>query len=260
MGNILLVSFECDLHSALLLLEHYGTLAPCYNKCYEFDNHVTVNFIKHFIPLSKEDQLVDIGGGTARISLRIHSDLEMTNPVVCVDPSQEMLNEARKGGAITIQATAEDYFASKPKYPLKVVIMNGVVHHFTDKDFVFAKLAEYMPDDGVCFAVFHSSFKDVPLFEALKKAWSNFVAEHDQLHHQISSKGLKCQVVSSIESEEVNKSDWYDAIRMRFVSMLEEFSDEEIEQGIKELEEKFQGQDVLKFDMLLKGLIVTKVV
>ncbi len=33
---------------------------------------------------------MDVGGGTAHISLRIHSDLQMTNPVVCVNPTLDM--------------------------------------------------------------------------------------------------------------------------------------------------------------------------
>jgi ubiquinone/menaquinone biosynthesis C-methylase UbiE len=112
---------------------------------------------------------VDIGGGTADISLKIHSDLGMTNPVVCVDPCPEMLQEARKNGATTVQATAEEFLACKPQYPLKVVLMNSVLHHFTDKDYVFTKLTEYMPDNGVCFVTLISSVEDLPLFEALEK-------------------------------------------------------------------------------------------
>ena len=56
---------------------------------------------------------------------RIHLDLQMTNPPVCVDPSREMLDVARKNGAITIQATAEEFFATRPKHPLKVALMHG---------------------------------------------------------------------------------------------------------------------------------------
>ncbi len=99
------------------------------------------------MPLKKDDHIVDIGGGTAQLSLMIHSDLGMTKQVVCVDPSPEMLEIAQKKGAITIQATGENFLASKPDYSLKVVLMTSCVHHFKDPDL---KLAEYMPEDGVC--------------------------------------------------------------------------------------------------------------
>ena len=86
-----------DSHSHLKQLKgHYKKVAPKYDKFYELLSRVKADFIQRFIPLSKDDQLVDVGGGTAQFSLMIHSDLEMTNPVVCVDPSEEMLKVARK--------------------------------------------------------------------------------------------------------------------------------------------------------------------
>lgn len=243
----------------VILAELYIKVAPQYNKYFAFDTVARANFTKHFIPLSKEDQIVDIGGGTAHISLKVHSDLEMINPVVCIDPSQAMLNVAQKNGAITIQATAEEFLASKPKYPLKVVLMHGVVHFFTDPDFVFTKLAEYMPDNGVCFPTFISSVENFPIFKAMIEPVNDMIQEFDQLCDLIESKGLKCKVVFGTEPVEFDTKVWYDSIRNRAISCFTKFSDEELEQGIEELEEKFQGEDVIKFDMPLKGFIVTKI-
>ena len=203
-------------------------------------------------------QLVDVGGGTAHISLRIHSDLQMKNPPVCVDPSREMLDVARKNGAITVQATAEEFFATRPKHPLKVVLMHGVVHLFSDLDFIFTKLAEYMAGDGVCFITFHLSIDNGPIFKAIVESATNMLDECDKLCDLIRSKGLKCQEVLGTEPVEVDKKLWYDGIRNRSLLVFFKMSDQELEQGIEELEEKFQGQEVLKFDMPLKGYVVTK--
>ena len=76
--------------------------------------------------------------------------MKLTKPVVCVDPSTEMLQVAERNGAITVQATAEDFLKSKPPYPLKVVFMVGCAHHFEDPDFVVSSLTCCMPEDGVC--------------------------------------------------------------------------------------------------------------
>jgi hypothetical protein len=85
------------------------------------------------------------------------------------------------------------------------------------------------------------------------------IKEFDLLHDQISPEGLKRQVMSGREPGEINKGDLYNAMRVRFVTLLKGFSDEQIEQGIEELEEKFQGQDILYFDVPMKGLILTKI-
>jgi ubiquinone/menaquinone biosynthesis C-methylase UbiE len=250
----------CTSTFLIFCLEHYKTLAPQYDKFFEAERRAKANFTPRFIPLSKDDQIVDIGGGTAHISLKIHSDLGMTNPVVCVDPSRDMLNVAQKNGAIAIQATAEEFLASKPEYPLKVVLMNGCVHHFTDVDFVFTKLAEYMPDDGVCFVTEYSGALSLPFFKAAVEAHTGIGEGLDQLQNLIKSiEGLKCREVLCTEPGQTDKRLWYDAIRSRFFSLLMRFSDEQLEQGIEELEEQFKGQDTLTYDMTYKGLIVTKI-
>ena len=126
-------------------------LAPKYDRYYEAQSRAIAEFICKHISIKQDDQLIDIGGGTAQISLMLKDHLKLTEPVVCVDPSTEMLQVAERNGAITVQATAEDFLKSKPPYPLRVVLLVGCVHHFEDPDFVFSSLTRYMPEDGVCF-------------------------------------------------------------------------------------------------------------
>lgn len=61
--------------------------------------------------MTQDDQLIDIGGITAQISSLMKSDLKIRKPIVCIDPSKEML-------AITTHSTAEDFLASKLEYPV----------------------------------------------------------------------------------------------------------------------------------------------
>lgn len=51
---------------------------------------------------------------------------------------------------------------------------------------------------------------------------------------------------------------WYEAIRKRCSSVVLQYTDEELEEGIKELEEEFGDRDVLKFDIAMQGVIMTK--
>jgi SAM-dependent methyltransferase len=236
----------------ILCLEHYNMIALHYDDVLGAYGQAQAKFIKRHIPLSKEDQLVDVGGGTAKISLQLHASVGMTKPVVCVDPSQEMLAVAQRNGAITIQATAEEFFSSKPDYPLKVVLMNGSAHLFSDLEFVFTKLAEYLPVNGVCF-VAHISL-GLPLFKAAAGVNTGKI---DHLCQLVQSKGLKCQVVSATEPGETSKEVWYNALRNRVILKASRFTDKQLELGIQELEEKFKGEDVLHYEMSFKGFIIT---
>lgn len=240
----------------IITAEHYKTLAQHYDKLYEVESRAKVNFIRRFVPFAQDDQLVDVGGGTAQLSLMIHADLGMTKPVVCIDPFQEMLNVAEKNGAITIQSTAEDFFATKSKYPLDKVLMNFCVHHFNDQDFVFSRLAEYLPEDGVCIITEYPPNATFPWFKAAKQAFT--ASGEEKMMPLIKSKGLKCRFVTDTEPAEMDKALWYESIRKRFSSSLLKFSDEELEEGISELEEQFKDVQVLKYDITINGFIVTK--
>ena len=245
--------FYCN-HIIYTHPEHYKDLAPQYDKFYHFQSQARVNFIERHVPLTKDDQLVDIGGGTGQVSLKIRSDLGLTKPVVCVDPSQEMLDVAKKNGAITIKATAEEFFATKPECPLKVVLMNGCIFYFKDIEFVFTKLAEYMPKDGVCIAV---EFSSLPLFKGVSEACGGISAMGESFSTTVESSGFNWKMISTKESVDVNKAMWYEGIRNRCNTGLLNFSDKELEQGIEELEEKFGGKDVLRLEVDMNGFILT---
>lgn len=232
-------------------------MAPTYNDFYDLDARVKADYTQQLFSLTKDDQLIDIGGGTALISLMIHSDLGMTKPVVCVDPSREMLDVARKNGAITVQATAESFLASKPDYPLKHVLMNNCAHHFTDNEFVFTKLAEYMPEDGICIITKYPVDMGLPFFKAAVKNYKTSI--DDETHSRIiEATGLKCRRVFHQVVREIDKQMWYDSIRNRVTSVLIGLSDEELEQGIEELEEQLKDQDVLKCDVGFRAIIITQ--
>ena len=249
--------YVCMYICMYVCIEHYRKVASQYDKYYEAQSHAKATLIQRFIPLTKDDQIVDIGGGTAQISLTIHSELKMMHPVVCVDPCQEMLNFASEKGAIAIQATAEEFFASKPDCHLKVVLMIGCVHHFKSLNFVLSKLSEYMPDDGVCVAL-EITGNSLPMFKDAQQVTGGISAQLDLFYKALEGNGLKCKVVSDSVLEHVNKELWFEAIRNRFSSGLLKFTDEELERGIQELEEEFKDEDVLNFEIGMNGYVITK--
>ncbi len=192
------------------------------------------------------------------ISLMVKEQLKLSKPVVCIDPSKEMLDMAERNGAITIHATAEKFLERKPQYPLKKVLIISCVHHFANRDSVFANLAKHMPDNGMCLIV-NGSCEGVPFFKARKEyCCAPLHVEWAELCQELESKGLNCRVVSGTELVQCEKALWLECIRNRFVSSLRNFSDSKLEEGIKELEEELKDQDMVSFNKTFKGILVTK--
>ena len=57
----------------------------------------------------------------------------------------------------------------------------------------------------------------------------------------------------------LDKTRWFEKIRQRFMSNLANFNDEEIEQGLRELEEEYKTKETLDFTDRLVFIVGTKV-
>ena len=68
--------------------------------------------------------------------------------------------------------------------------------------------------------------------------------------------GFKVQITSEVRMIEMTKGEWYGKLRKRIFSFLYEFTDQDIEEGLKELErDQFPGKE--NSDMInIKGTIV----
>ena len=97
-------------------------MAANYDRYYESLCYTaTSTFIQHSIPLSPDDQLIDVARWWNRSTCS--QDIKMEKPIVCVEPAKAMFEVAsKKEGAVAINKTA----SSKPDYPLKVVLNNCV--------------------------------------------------------------------------------------------------------------------------------------
>lgn len=239
---------------SLSVIGHYKNIAPNYDKYTKVFARASADIMKTFMSLTSDDQIIDIGGGTALTSFMLHKDFGLTKPVVCVDPSKEMLEVAEKNGAITIQSTAEGFLATKPKFPLKVVCINGCIHHFEQPDYVFSQLASFMPNDGICIVTMFAQ----PVFP--RPAEDKSIERIKDIYKTIDfeAKGLKCRMVDASTRGEIEKELWYAAIRNKVNSFLSTLSERELESIVKEWEEATESETVINFETTMITLIITK--
>ena len=236
--------------------DHYHKLASNYDRVTKFFHIPAVNLIKHYIPLSKTDQIIDLGGGTGEMIRLLRQDFGIDMPGVCVEPNLKMLQIAmKKDGIIPIHSTAEEFLAQMPKFPMKFVLICGAAHHFNDLAGVFANLAKYMPDDGICLLTYFPPPASI-WFKAGLMKYKPF--DIDQLYRILKSINLHCKSFQWKENVEMDKLFWYETLRSRFWSTLDEFSDVEIQEGICELEEKYGAITTLKYELEIDGCIITK--
>ena len=189
-----------------------------------------------------DDILLDLGSGTGALAESIKKQAKLTHNAICVEPNESMISIAKKKEGITaIQATAEE-FVSKVihTHHFNKVLIAFCSHHFVDsREMIFNKLSECLPVGGVCLIVDRQKKTDLPFFKAAL-----------EIHQQVHANDLTPEQCSSLTSPMgftvisyevileyiMTKSLWYKTLRERFTSFFRLFTDEEIEDGIRELE------------------------
>ena len=236
-------------------MSHYNELASKYDKFNKIYHSTTVCLIKQCVALKKSDRIVDIGGGTGEVVHQLRKELGIEAPGICVDPNEKMLAiAAKKDGIIPVLSTAEDFVAEKLQHPLNLALLIGVVHYLKDIPKVIGKLAEYIkPANGTIVIISYTFSPEVWFKEAFNKI--SVVSGRD-FPSICEMYGLECTKHHAKKAVEMDKEEWYEALRGRYISTLSSFTDDEIACGIQELELRYSDVHQLQYDLMADAWII----
>ena len=135
--------------------KHYADIADKYDDLYSFTYDYIAEFAVRHMDLEVDDLLADIGAGTGGVTSLIWKKAGLNNPVLCVDPSLDMIKVAEKReGLKTCLATADDFFDGKHQSECVSGIYNklvfvGSANLLPEPSITFRKAFEYLPSHGL---------------------------------------------------------------------------------------------------------------
>ena len=230
------------------LPDHYQNIAVGYDSHYEGLHRAILPVILDKFNFAPDDRLLDLGSGTGTLAQLIREEANLKSAVICVDPNEAMVAVAKKNNGITvIQATAEEFVSRTiAAYSFNKVLIAFSSHHFAEsRVVVLRKLSEHLPPGGVCLIVERQKSTTLPFFKSA-------LEEHRRAHANDLSSEQYCTLLQPLWFEvssgdvileyHVTKSLWYETLRERYISFLHQFTDEQIEDGIRELEMQYHGQ------------------
>ena len=154
---------------------------------------------------------------------------------MCVEPNAEMLAIAEKReGCTPYLATADAFLTSDLKEKYNKILMNESAHLFPDPLGTFRKAAEYLPQDGLLVLIVRARTSTFPMWKSLQEKFTVF--EEDVFQEFLEKAGFTVTITSEVYTVTMTKGEWYDKLRRRVFSTLYEFSDDEIEKGLKEID------------------------
>lgn len=228
---------------------HYTRLAKDYDDFLyyspEFIRTLTSKMIQE-LRLNEDDILVDLGCGTAMYTLDILKQIALRNPVIGVDPYLEMLAKIPEHAPINRVVRDGLEFSKQPGSYDKILIKEAI-HHIDERDILFANLFQRLKAGGILLLVHVPPNVQYPLFEKALQRCMNWHADPDELVEQLERAGFRVERDTVDYLHVIPKQQYFKMVAGCYMSALSSLNDQELHEGLLEMEQKYKEIETLEF-------------
>jgi 2-polyprenyl-3-methyl-5-hydroxy-6-metoxy-1,4-benzoquinol methylase len=233
--------------------DHYDRLAASYDENWADHNEAFNRWMSERIleqlDLRADDRVVDLGCGTGIFSNALAAQ---AREVVCVDPSPGMLAQlpATRGVLVPVHASAEQVASRGVRLPydhVDAILIKEALHHVQHRETVLADLAGLLAPGGRMLVVMLPTVISYPLFRRALEVFTEHQPDPADIAAAMQAAGLVVTVTYDTYRRQFAKDRYLAMVRDRHMSLLSEFDDAELENGIGEIE-RDHPEPVLEFD------------
>ena len=159
--------------------------------------------------------------------------------MLAVEPNPDMLQKAKeKEGVDVLQATGDEFVAQlAPNSNYNKILFSHCAHHLPNPAATFRAVLKAMPEDGRCLVINYPPNFSSFYWKAANELFNSTKMCTSDMSKEMIAAGMTVDVYKVPATYKMAKSSWYERLRKRVFSTLEAMTDEEIEEGIAELEE-----------------------
>lgn len=228
---------------------HYQRIAERYSEYLSYSGDFVPALaakMAEMLQLSEDDAFVDLGGGTGIYTAAILDQVRCRLPVTLVDFSSDMLDQVPED--LPVEKVHMDALAfSEQARRYDKVLIKETVHHVDDRRTLFENLYERLAPGGALLLVHVPPDVDYPLFEAAKERARRWHADPDELERMLSATGFRTVRDAIDWPHAVPKQRYFEMVASQYMSVLSSFGEDEIEEGLREMEQAHAGTEVLEF-------------
>jgi trans-aconitate methyltransferase len=236
--------------------EHYERLADTYNEHWTYNPDYVRGFshaMTDVLRLTRSDAIADIGCGTGLYTRQIYEDVRPTRPILCVDPVQAMLSQLPVSPGLTpLLAHAEDLASGRVAVPgaapLDAIILKESIHHMADRQGTFDGLVTLLSRHGRVLIVMLPKSIQHPLFEAAHERFEQLQPDPSDIADMVAAAGLRSSVSYRTFHAAIERDRYIHMLESRYMSVLGEFSEDELRAGIEQFRHSYRDDPVLRFD------------
>ncbi len=228
---------------------HYKNIANIYDNLWSYSpgyiKFTTQKIIEH-LQLTPTDTLVDIGCGTGIYSKEILNQIQLNQPIICVDPAAEMLAIIPTNSGLKPVEMDGVEFSAKPGTYNKIFLKEAI-HHIEKKSLLFQNLWQRLTSGGIFLLLLLPPTIDYPLFDKALRLYEKTQPHYQEMINLLQQVSFVVNVDIVEYPLELGKVQYFQMVENRYMSLLSRFDDAELAAGLKEMEEKYKDKSLLKF-------------
>jgi SAM-dependent methyltransferase len=231
---------------------HYGRLAASYDQNWAYSPAYMAWMTRCILDraaIGPGQVVADIGCGTGLYSHRLAA---AGATVICADPSQAMLDQLPADPALVpVRASAQDiaeHRVALPTQRLDAIVIKEAIHHIpaSDRHAVLNGLTELLAPGGRIVIAMLPAQISYPLFPAALQRFESLQPDPVDIAAVLSGSGMETDLNYDSYTLSFEKDRYLAMVRDRYMSLLADFTDAELERGITEIQKSHRG-DWLEF-------------
>ncbi|MCK9373014.1 MAG: class I SAM-dependent methyltransferase [Sulfuricurvum sp.] len=228
---------------------HFDTIADEFNGLWQmtpdYRNWMSETIVS-VLDLRSDECFVDLGGGTGSYTRLIAKKADLQSPALCVEPSKKMLSQIEESDHLKpVHADALSFCTSEIRYDK--ILLKEMIHFVEERKALFQGIKRQLCENGRVLIVTRPKNTPLPFFTAALERFAQGQPSVESLEKELEDAGLRPFSRTEEFSFGISKERWYGMLRNRFMSNLQNFTDEEIEEGIVQLEKTFEAQTIIAF-------------
>ncbi|RAY14905.1 class I SAM-dependent methyltransferase [Actinomadura craniellae] len=231
--------------------EHYRRLARTYERNWaDRPGYVAwmAERIMAWLEPAPDPRIVDVGSGTGLFLNRLMSRVSATTPLLCVDPSQPMLDMLPDDPRLTpVCATAEQIATGEVPLPYEKVdafVFKEAIHHVKGIPETLRGLAGMLAPGGLILIVTLPPRLDYPLFPEALDRFAAGQPEPADLVSALDAADLEAECAIESYTVTIDREQWLDLVGNQWMSVLSTFSTAEIEAGLDHIRARHPGPTI----------------
>ena len=232
--------------------DHYENLGQSFKEDEKrHDEHVRehMEYLSKHLKCEPYHKVVEVGAGTCICSRELTDIANMKESILCVDYSASMLKNGENLPYIeTLHLDGLSFSKLNMKYDR--IFLRAALHNF-GKEIIpefLCNVYKQLNEGGIFVNIAMHGCDNRPWFKKLKEVFPITHIPAEYYMEELKIAGFD-QVSNHIERTNVviTKQSLFKAFRQRYVTLFEFISDDEIEEGIAEIEKQYPNQEVIEF-------------